>query len=116
MLLLVEITSLLNPKNERVKKTATYFDSHRFFGIYYNIMFERSKLYSLNWCRFFKKVGGGGEESTLSMYIFRDLYCPCVTVIMTCQKPSFLSFGAHVKVRQNTSSNTIIWVILKEQT
>lgn len=48
MLLLVEITSLLNPKNERVKKTATYFDSHRFFGIYYNIMFERSKLYSLN--------------------------------------------------------------------
>lgn len=48
MLLLVEITSLLNPKNERVKKTATYFDSHGFFGIYYNYMFERSKLYSLN--------------------------------------------------------------------
>ena len=39
---------LLNPKNERVKKTATYFDSHGFFGIYYNYMFERSKLYSLN--------------------------------------------------------------------
>ena len=44
MLLLVGITSLLNPKNERVKKTATYFDSHRFFGIYHNYMFERSKL------------------------------------------------------------------------
>ena len=44
MLLLVEITSLLNPKNERVKKTATYFDSHRFFGIYHNYIFKRSKL------------------------------------------------------------------------